>query len=187
MLENSVSGSWYAVHTRRQHEKVTAQILQNKGYEIFLPLYIARHKWSDRIKRITLPLFPGYVFVRESLGRWLQILTTPGVCGIVGCAGRPVAIPYPEIEAVRRIVESALSVEPHPYLKQGDSVRIKCGPLAGLQGILIRKDKQTRLVISVEMLGRSAAVDVDVACVERIAPTTGVQTDRPRHLERQIA
>ena len=118
MLANGVSGSWYAVHTRRQHEKVIAQILLNKGYEIFLPLYMARHKWSDRIKSITLPLFPGYMFVRERFGRWLEILTTPGVCGLVGCAGCPVAIPYQEIEAVRSATTTGVHADRPWHLEQ---------------------------------------------------------------------
>jgi transcription antitermination factor NusG len=168
MPETSDTRNWYALHTRHQHEKTAARILQSKGYEIFLPLYTARHKWQDRIKQLALPLFPGYVFVREGSQGWLQILTTPGVCRVVAYAGRPAAIPFSEIEGVRRIVESALRVEPHPFLKPGDCVRIKFGPLAGLTGVLIRKDKQTRLIISIEMLGRSAAVDVDAATVDRL-------------------
>jgi len=95
-------------------------------------------------------------------------LKTPGVCRFVACAGRPVVIPFSEIEGVRRIVESTLSVEPHPFLRRGDCVRIKFGPLAGLEGILVRKGKRACLVISVEMLGRSGAVEVDEANVERI-------------------
>jgi transcription termination/antitermination protein NusG len=160
--------SWYALHIRHQHEKTAARILENQGYEFFLPLYTARHKWQDRIKQVALPLFPGYMFVREGRERWLQILKTPGVCSFVACAGRPMAIPFSEIEGVRRIVESTLSAEPHPFLRRGDCVRIKFGPLAGLEGILVRKDKRTCLIISVEMLGRSAAVEVDAASVERI-------------------
>jgi len=166
--DQSLKQSWYALHIRHQHEKTAARILQNQGCEIFLPLYTARHKWRDRIKQVALPLFPGYMFVREGRERWLQILKTPGVCRFVACAGRPVVIPFSEIEGVRRIVESTLSAEPHPFLRRGDGVRIKFGPLAGLEGILVCKDKRTCLIISVQMLGRSAAVEVDAASVERI-------------------
>lgn len=166
--DQSVNQSWYALRIRHQHEKTAARILENQGYEIFLPLYTARHKWQDRIKQVALPLFPGYMFVGEGRERWLQILKTPGVCSFVACAGRPAVIPFSEIERVRRIVESTVSVEPHPFLRRGDCVRIKFGPLAGLEGILVRKDKRTSLIISVEMLGRSAAAEVDAASVERI-------------------
>jgi transcription antitermination factor NusG len=174
MPRQGANYNWYAVHTRHQHEKTVAQILESKGYEIFLPVYATRRKWQDRIKQLSLPLFPCYIFVREGLERWLQILTTPGVCSIVGCGGRPAAIPFSEIEGVRRIVEKTLRAEPHPFLKSGDIVKVKCGSLVGLEGILIRKKNITRLVLSVGILGQSAAVDVDASSVERI-PTQSLR------------
>jgi transcription antitermination factor NusG len=188
MVQQDPGHSWYAVHTRYQSEKTAAQILQAKGYEIFLPLYTARHKWQDRIKQVSLPLFPGYIFLRETLGRWLPILMAPGVCSIVGCAGRPTAIPFWEIEGVRRMVESALRVEPHPFLNVGDRVRVKFGPLAGSEGILLRKNNLTRLVLSVEMLGQSAAVDVEAASVERVVGNVKASAElRPKPLSMQTA
>ena len=167
--------NWYAVCTRHQHERVAARILMDKAFEVFLPLYKARRKWQDRIKEISVPLFPGYLFVREGLDRWLQILSTAGVSSIVSCGGRPAAIPFSEIEAVRQIVESTLRVEPHPFLKSGDWVRVKYGPIAGVEGILLRKKNAARLVLSVEMLGKSAAVEVDATHVERI-PTKALNS-----------
>ena len=160
--------NWYAVCTRHQHEKVVARVLEYKGFETFLPLYKARRRWQDRVKEISVPLFSGYLFVREDLQRWLPILTTPGVTSIVSCGGQPAAIPFSEIEGVRQIVESTLRVEPHPFLKSGDWVRVKYGPIAGVEGILLRKKNIARLVLSVEMLGKSAAVEVDASHVERI-------------------
>jgi transcription termination/antitermination protein NusG len=159
---------WYAVCTRHQHEKVAARILVEKAFEVFLPLYKARRRWQDRIKEISVPLFPGYLFVCEGRDRWLQILNTTGVSSIVSCGGRPAAIPFSEVEAVRQIVESTLRVEPHPFLRSGDWVRVKYGPIAGVEGILLRKKSTARLVLSVEMLGKSAAVEVDATHVERI-------------------
>jgi len=159
---------WYAVCTRHQHERVAARILADKAFEVFLPLYKARRRWQDRIKEISVPLFPGYLFVREGLDRWLQILNTTGVSSIVSCGGRPAAIPFSEIEAVRQIVESTLRLEPHPFLRSGDWVRVKYGPIAGVEGILLRKKNTARLVLSVEMLGKSAAVEVDATHVERL-------------------
>jgi transcription antitermination factor NusG len=159
---------WYALYTRNQHEKLAARILTNKGFDIFLPLYTAGHKWQDRVKQVSLPLFPGYLFIQGGLDRWLQIMTTPGVCSVVGYGGKPSEIPGSEIEGIQRMVESALRVEPHPFLKTGDWVRVKSGALVGLEGILIRKKNLTRLVLSVEMLGKSASVEVDIATVERI-------------------
>lgn len=169
MEKKKLKRDWYAVCTRHQHEKVVARSLEYKNFEIFLPLYKTRRRWQDRIKEITVPLFPGYLFVREGLERWLAILTTAGVHRIVSCGDRPAAIPPSEIEGVRRIVESTLRVEPHPFLRSGDWVRVKYGPIAGLEGILLRKKNTARLVLSVEMLGKSAAVEVDATDVERVS------------------
>jgi transcription termination/antitermination protein NusG len=168
MTEQDLNHNWFAVCTRHQHEKSAARILEYKEFEVFLPLYKARHRWKDRIKEVSLPLFPGYLFVREGFKRWLAILTTPGVSSIVSCGGQPAAIPFSEIEGVKRVVESALRVEPHPFLKSGDWVRVKHGPIAGVEGILLRQKNVARLVLSVEMLGKSAAVEVDATDVERI-------------------
>jgi transcription antitermination factor NusG len=168
MTEQDLNHSWYAVCTRYQHEKTAARILEYKDFEVFLPLYKARHRWKDRIKEVHIPLFPGYLFVREGLKRWLGILTTPGVSSIVSCGDQPIAIPFSEIEGVKRVVDSSLRVEPHPFLKSGDWVRVKCGPVAGVEGILLRQKNVARLVLSVEMLGKSAAVEVDASDVERI-------------------
>ena len=172
MTEQDLNHQWYAVCTRHQHEKSAARIMEYKDLEVFLPLYKARHRWKDRIKEVSVPLFPGYLFVREGLKRWLAILSTPGVSSIVSSGGQPVAIPFLEIEGIKRVVESTLRVEPHPFLKSGDRVRVKCGPIAGVEGILIRHKNVARLVLSVELLGNSAAVEVDATDVERISGDT---------------
>jgi transcription antitermination factor NusG len=169
MTKLDLNHNWYAVCTRYQHEKTAARNLEYREFEVFLPLYKARHRWKDRMKEVSLPLFPGYLFVREGFKRWLAILTTPGVSSIVSCGDQPVAIPFSEIEGVKRVVESTLRVEPHPFLKAGDWVRVKYGPIAGVEGILLRQKNFARLVLSVEMLGKSAAVEVDATDVERIA------------------
>ena len=179
MIEQDLSRKWYAVATRYQHEKTAAQILEYKQFEVFLPLYKVRRRWVDRVKEISTPLFPGYLFVREGLGTWLPILTTAGVSGVVSCGGRPAAIPGSEIEGIRRIVESTLRVEPHPFLRSGDWVRVKYGPVAGVEGILLRKKNIARLVLSVEMLGKSAAVEVDASHVERISARAQVPKAAP--------
>jgi len=168
MTDKVTNYNWYAVHTRHQHEKIVARILEYKDLEVFLPLYQVRRRWQDRIKEISVPLFPGYLFVREGEERWLQILTATGVSSIVNCGDRPAVIPQSEVEGVRRLVESSLKIEPHPFLKTGDWVRIKYGPIAGLEGILLRKKNIARLVLSVEMLGKAAAVEVDATNVERL-------------------
>jgi transcription antitermination factor NusG len=160
--------SWYALYTRHQHEKMVDQILANKGFSTFLPLYATTHTWKDRTKSLTLPLFPCYVFLKGGIERRLQILTTPGVYGLVSSAGQPATIPNSEIEAIRRVVESGTRVEAYPYLKCGNWVRVKSGPLTGIEGILVRKKKISRLVLSVEILGTAAAIEVAALQVEAI-------------------
>lgn len=168
LSDSGWTSGWHALYTRHQHEKVVAQALSGKGFEVFLPLYSAVRRWKDRQKELSLPLFPSYVFIQGGLDRMLNIVTTPGVHALVGWGGRPAVVPQEEIEAVRRMVQSAIQVEPHPYLKSGDWVRIKSGPLEGIRGILLRKKSVYRLVLSVEMLEKSVAVEVDVSAVERI-------------------
>ena len=167
---SSDAASWHALYTRHQHEKTVAQALMGKNFEVFLPQYRAVHRWKDRQKDLLLPLFPNYVFIRGGLDRMLNIVTTPGVHSLVSWGSRPAIIPAAEIEAVRRLVESPLPVEPHPFLKCGDLVRIKSGPLEGIRGILVRKTRGVRFVLSVEMLSKSASVEVDISMVERVSP-----------------
>ena len=162
------ASGWHALYTRHQYEKIVAHALSCKGFEVFLPLYRAIHRWKDRRKELLLPLFPNYIFIQGGLDRMLNILTTPGVHSLVAWGGRPADIPQKEIDAVRRLVESPLRIEPHPFLKCGDWVRIKSGPLDGIQGILVRKKSAFRLVLSVEMLAQSASVEVDISVVERV-------------------
>ena len=159
---------WYALYTRHQHEKMVDQVLTNKGFNTFLPLYATTHNWKDRTKALTLPLFPCYVFLKGGVERRLQILTTPGIYGLVSSGGQPAAIPDMEIEAIRRVVESGARVEAHPYLKCGNWVRVKSGPLTGIEGILVRKKNISRLVLTVEILGTAAAIEVAAFQVEGI-------------------
>lgn len=163
---------WYAAHTRHQHEKTVARMLANKGFEIFLPLYTEAHQWRDRVKKVELPLFSCYVFLRGDIEHRLPILTTPGVHGLVTSAGKLAGIPEEQIQAVRTVIENRINVEPHPFLRCGDLVRVKSGALCGLEGLLVRKKGQTRLIISVTLLERSVAVEVDASAVERIAPSS---------------
>lgn len=160
--------AWHVLYTRHQHEKAVDQILTSKGFHTFLPLYQTAHRWKDRTKVLSLPLFPCYVFLNGGLERRLDIMMTPGIYALLSASGKPATVPLGEIEAIRRAIESGAKVEPHPFLKCGDRVRIKRGPLAGLQGILVRKKNLYRLVLSVEMLGRAAAVEIDAFLIERL-------------------
>lgn len=173
-MPDSDRNEWYAVYTRHQHEKTVAENLQGRGFEIFLPVYEALRQWNDRQKRLSMPLFPCYVFFRSNFERRTKVLTSPGVHSIVGFAGQPASIETSEIDALRLAVESRLRVEPHHFLRHGDQVRVKFGPLAGIEGILIRKRSFTRLILSAELLQKSVSVEVDASCIERIAGSPGV-------------
>lgn len=159
---------WCAVHTRHQHENQVDGLLRMKGFETFFPTFVHTHVWKDRKKRISEALFPGYLFVANIGEQRLQVVSTPGVCAIVSVAGTPAIIPSEEIDSIRRAIASPYTVEPHAYLKQGDRVRVKYGPLAGVKGMLVREGSSTRLVLLVEMLGRAAAVEIDRSCVEAV-------------------
>jgi transcription antitermination factor NusG len=163
---------WYALFVRYQHEKFVALGLSNKNIETYLPLCNSTRQWQDRAKQLWLPLFPSYVFVRENARNQLQIVSTPGVIHIVRFGGRPAIVSQSQINAVRKILGGHHVVEPHPYVSAGDRVRVKTGPLAGLEGILTRKKNRAQLVISMEMLGRSASVEIELSNAERIGPKT---------------
>jgi transcription antitermination factor NusG len=163
---NNAGQVWNAVYTRHQHEKLVAESLTGNGFEVFLPTYNTIRQWVDRKKQLSLPLFPCYVFLRSNLERRLQVLSTPGVHFVVMFAGRPATIPDLEMDAIRKAVESRLRVEPHPFLRCGDWVRVTSGPLADVEGILVRKKGFYRLIISAELLGKSIAVEIDAFSVK---------------------
>jgi len=154
---------WYAVTTRSRHEKSIIHLLQARSVEYFLPLYQSVHRWNDRNAIVRQPVFPGYVFVRIDLADRMRVLSVPGVVNLVGPHGRPVPIPEGELTALRQCLDRQVSMEPHPYLAVGSKVRIRQGLLAEMEGILVRKKGQFRLVLSVHLIARSVAVEVD-AC-----------------------
>jgi transcription antitermination factor NusG len=164
---------WWALYTRHQHEKVVADMLSAKGFEVFLPLYDSIRRWKDRQKLLSLPLFPCYVFIRGGVGRCLQVVNTPGVHMILNQGEHFAGIPESEIQAIRRTVEGPFRMEPHPFLRCGDRVRVICGSLQGVEGILVRKKNQFRLVLSVDMLAKSVAVEIDAADVESVSEPGG--------------
>lgn len=161
--------AWWVLYTRHQHEKVVAEMLSAKGFEVFLPLYESLRHWKDRTKKLSLPLFPCYVFVRGGLDRRLQAVTTPGVHMILSNGERIALIPNEEIGAIQRAVEEPTRVEPHPFLNCGERIRVTRGCLEGVEGVLIRKKSQYRLVLSLDMLARSVAVEIDASDVQSAA------------------
>jgi transcriptional antiterminator NusG len=155
---------WYALYTRPRHEKAVAEQLARRRAEAFLPLREVLSRWKDRRKLVQLPLFPGYVFVHTPLSQKREVVSVDGVISIVNFRGAPAAIPDAQIEAVREICLTKLPCDPYPYLTEGRWVRVSRGPLAGLSGILIRKKSKHRLVVSIDILQQSVAVEIDADC-----------------------
>lgn len=156
---------WFALQVRTQHERGVAEFLRGKGYEWFLPMYKCRKRWSDRVKEVDTPLFPGYLFCRFNVHERLPILKTPGVIQIVGYNRQPVAIDESEICAIQTLVGSGFPTQPWPHLQAGDKVQIESGPLRGLVGILTAFKGQHRLIVSITLLQRAVAVEIDSALV----------------------
>src|ERR1035438_1462597 len=161
--------SWYALRVQSRLACLVSTTLRGKGYEEFFPLYCSERRWSDRIKKIELPLFSGYLFCQFDVSDRLPVLTTPGVIGIVGAGKIPIPVDLDEIEAIRVILRSGLAAQPWPLLRVGSKVYIEGGPLAGLEGIISNTDKIYRLIVSVSLLQRSVAVEIDREWVRPIA------------------
>ena len=163
---------WYAIQVASRKEKQTASVLSEKGYECFLPLYSKRSVWSDRKKITSVPLFSGYVFSRFDVRFRLPILVTPNVRAIIGNGKVPVEVPHQELEAIRVALRSGLSFDPCDYLHEGEIVRVTKGPLAGIEGSFLRYRGGSRLILSVALINRSVAVEIDRLCVEPVSQHT---------------
>jgi transcription antitermination factor NusG len=170
MINPALPRHWFAIHTRSRHEKVIAARLDSQETEIFLPLHRTRNTWKNGVHAdVDQPIFPCYLFARIGAHDRLRLLQTPGVLGLAATTTRPTPIPDVEIDLLRSVT-ATLKAEPHPYLNCGDRVRIIDGALAGLEGILTRRKNEYRVVLSVEAIMRSIAVEVsefDIEPVER--------------------
>jgi transcription antitermination factor NusG len=162
------SVQWYAAYTCARHEKRVAAQLGQRAIECFLPLYRARHRWKDRAKDVDLPLFPGYVFVHMPLSKRLRALEVPGVVRLVAAQGRPLPLPEEDIERLRSGLNEQRHAQPHPFLKVGQRVRVRYGALQGLEGYLVRKKDRCRLVVSIDLILRSVALEIDGEEVEPV-------------------
>jgi transcription antitermination factor NusG len=158
--------AWYATYVCTRHEKQVARQLEERDVNCFLPLYRTVRRWKDRRKELDLVLFPGYVFVQLDLQDRLKVLQLPGVVRFVSFNGHPAALPENEIEILRNGLSGGIHAEPHPYLKIGRRVRVKSGPLIGAEGILVRRKEKFRVVLSIDAIMRSVAVEVDEGDVE---------------------
>jgi transcription antitermination factor NusG len=167
---NDVLRSWFALRVKSRSEKLVSTMIRNKGVEEFHPCYESRRRWSDRVKSMELPLFPGYVFCRLDPQKRLPLLTIPGVLHFVGIGRTPIPIDEHEMAAIQAAVRSGLTTESWPYIEVGQKVRLEDGPLAGLEGICVGHSKQQQLVISLTLLRRSIAVNVEREWVRSIDP-----------------
>lgn len=153
---------WYALRTKSRHEKLVRDQLDKQGIEPLLPTVKRLSQWKDRKKEIEVPLFSGYCFVRFTQGEKAPVQKVTGVVEIVGSRSRPEPIPEQEIDALRRLMISVLPYDPHPYLHEGMQVEVVRGPLQGVHGLLLRKEKRHRLVIGIRLIQQAAAVEIDV-------------------------
>lgn len=169
-MVNKLADNWYAVQTRPRHEKTVVSLLSRKGVTTFLPTLTEVHRWSDRKKTVELPLFACYVFVQLGPGNEdrQKVLRVDSVLGFAGNPGHGTPIPDEQIEAIRTLMEKGMPYACHPFLKTGQRVRIRNGALEGIEGILLSRKGDSRLVISIDAMQRSVAIQIDGLDVEPI-------------------
>ena len=164
-----MSGShWFAAYTYPRHEKKAAKYLNMFGVETFLPLYREAHRWKNGVRSLVeIPLFPGYIFVHIESANRTKVLQSPSIASLVGCGGVPTPLPPQEIDRLQT-GSLLLNLRPHPFLKTGDRVRVKSGPLADMEGVLVNLKNQWRVVICVDLLRQAVSAEVDLAELERL-------------------
>lgn len=171
---------WFALLVKPHHEKTTAWALKAKGFEGFSPLHRRLRRWSDRLQELDAPLFPRYIFCRFGQQERLRVLMTPGVVSIVGIGKNPAPVEDSEIAALQAIMKSGLPAQPWPFLRVGQLVGIEAGPLKDLEGILLDFKSRQRLIVSVTLLQRSVAVEIERLWVKpittaRLLPSRALQ------------
>jgi transcription antitermination factor NusG len=170
MITRNHPWPWYAILTKTGREKNTTLLLENSGFACYLPVSKSSRKWSDRTKQVDVPLFPGYLFCRMNPNDRLPVLIIPGVVQIVGTGKTPIPIEEQEIAAIQRVGNSGLTTVPWPYLQVGQMARIEAGPLQGMSGIVVRIKSGLKLVLSVQLLQRSIAVEIDRTWIRAAHP-----------------
>jgi transcription antitermination factor NusG len=160
------SEKWYAIRVCSRHEKVVSLALRGRGYEEFPALRRVIRRWSDRVRAIDVPLFPGYVFCRLNALNPVPVLSCPGVVSIVGYGRRACPVSEAELDSIRSAIASGMPIEPWEYVRVGQRVKVRCGSMAGVEGIVQRINKHTRLIMSVSLLQRSVALEIDTDLVQ---------------------
>jgi transcription antitermination factor NusG len=166
-------GIWFALSVTVRHEKVISELLRHKGFETFLPLYRRRHQYVRRFREFDLPLFPGYLFCRTDLSTRLPIMTTPGVVRIVGAGRTPIPVDHSEMVSLQKAAAAGITMSPHPFLRTGQLGLVIVGPLAGVEGIVVKSKHSSRLILSVGLLQRAVQLEIDSDCV---VPATNTPT-----------
>ncbi|HEY2390852.1 MAG TPA: UpxY family transcription antiterminator [Candidatus Angelobacter sp.] len=167
MQFDKLGNSWFALQVQGNHEKVVGSLLGLKGYEQLAPMYKVSRRWSDRIKTLEKPLFPGYVFCRYDPTIGSDVVTTPGVMRVLGARGYALPVSDAEIAAIQAMINSDIAAEPCAYpaadFSISERVRIAAGPFSGLEGVVIRTKNGRRLVVSIETIRRSFVTELDAA------------------------
>ena len=176
-IETVVNGtppkaSWYALQVRSRKEGYVASQIQGQGYECLLPTYKSIRKWSDRVKEVEQPLFPGYLFCRFDFENRRPVITTPGVLQIVGYGRTAISVSDEEIQSLQLAVSSGMPKQPWPYLEVGQRVRVNYGTLSGLEGILVNVKGNHRVILSVTLLQRSVAMEVETSWLSVVQAET---------------
>jgi transcription antitermination factor NusG len=156
------SPPWYAAYTAPRHEKRVLQHLESRGVESYLPLYQSARRWNGRRAVVQMPLFPGYLFVCIHPGQRARVLEVPGVLSIVSSQGKLIPLPAGEVEAMRAALDTR-KAEPHPLLCPGRRARIKAGPLRGLEGVIVKQTRKLRMIVSVDCINRSFAIELEAS------------------------
>ena len=169
-MDQSQKKFWYAVYLKSKHEFKTEKKLREKDIEVFLPIIERIRQWKDRKKVVSFPLFPGYIFVniRDDYDRMLSILKTPGVVRFLSLQGKSCPIPEEQIISLKKLIENKEQIDPHPYINEGEQVRITSGPLAGVEGTLIEKLNHNYLILSIDLIKQGAAVKIDAFDIEPV-------------------
>jgi transcription elongation factor/antiterminator RfaH len=169
---------WYALQVRSRRESYVANHLEGQGFECFLPLYLSKRRWSDRLKEVEQPLFPGYLFCRLDLSNRGPLLMTPGVQQIVGVGRTPMPVEEREMESIRQVLSSGLPSLPWPYMHVGEKVRVNYGSFVNVEGILVNFKGSNRVVLSVTLLQRSVALEIDLAWLSPIREAKATSASR---------
>ena len=173
MNTDADSQNWFALQVRTRWESSTSVLLEGKGYRTFLPTFKLRKRWSGKIREVSAPLFPGYVFCHFNAHNRLPILVTPGVLAVVGRGRTPMPVDEAEIDAIQNVVSCGVQAEPWPYLEVGQRVRIENDSLQGIEGILTDFKGRHRIIVSVTLLRRSVALDIDRSSVVPVGSPAG--------------